>query len=138
MREYSCIAIENQLAALCFARSSQAMRASLATNLCPKGLVALGLAESRRSYVCGVALSREPPQLQQAEPLLAKCHQEHALLPSCDTRFWQAELRVPDAHLRREATAVIAKAASAVLYDTAEGYLVWVCGRVGACFAIIR
>ena len=34
------------------------------------------------------------------------------------------------ADLPREATAVIAKAASALLYDTAVWYLVWVCGRV--------
>ena len=34
------------------------------------------------------------------------------------------------AGLRREATAVIAKAASALFYDTAVWYLVWVCGRV--------
>ena len=34
------------------------------------------------------------------------------------------------ADLRREATAVIAKAASALLYDTAVWYLVWVCGCV--------
>ena len=38
------------------------------------------------------------------------------------------------AYLRREATAVIAKAASAQLYDTAVWYLVWVCGHVGMCF----
>ena len=38
------------------------------------------------------------------------------------------------ADLRGEATAVIAKAASALLYDTAVWYLVWVCGRVGVCF----
>ena len=38
------------------------------------------------------------------------------------------------ADLRREATAVIAKAASALLYDTAVWYLVWVCGRVGCVF----
>ena len=31
------------------------------------------------------------------------------------------------ADLRREATAVIAKAAPALLYDTAVWYLVWVC-----------
>ena len=37
------------------------------------------------------------------------------------------------ADLRREATAVIAKAASALLYDTAVWYLVWVFGRVGVC-----
>ena len=60
------MAVENRLAALCFARSSRATRTSLATNLRPSGLVALGLPESRQSYVRGVALSGEPPQLQQA------------------------------------------------------------------------
>ena len=60
------MALENRLAALCFARSSRATRASRATNLRPSGLVALGLAESRQGYVRGVALSREPPKLQQA------------------------------------------------------------------------
>ena len=66
VREYCCMAVENRLAALCFARSSRATRASCATNLCPSGLVALGSAESRQSYVRGIALSREPPKLQQA------------------------------------------------------------------------
>ena len=60
------MALENRLAALCFARSSRATRASRATNLRPSGLVALGLAESRQGYVRDVALSREPPKLQQA------------------------------------------------------------------------
>ena len=60
------MALENRLAALCFARSSRTTRASRATNLRPSGLVALGLAESRQSYVRGVALSREPIKLQQA------------------------------------------------------------------------
>ena len=40
------------------------------------------------------------------------------------------------ADLRREATAVIAKAASALMDDTAVWYLVWVCGRVGVCFVV--
>ena len=66
VRGYCCMAIENRLAALCFGCSSRATRASRATNLRPSGLVALGLAESRQSYVRGVALSREPPNLQQA------------------------------------------------------------------------
>ena len=66
VREYCCMALENRLAALCFARSSRATRASRATKLRPSGLVALGLAESRHVYVLGVALSREPPKLQQA------------------------------------------------------------------------
>ena len=60
------MAVENRMAALCFARSVRATRASLATNLRPSGLVTLGLAESRQRYVRGVALGREPPQLQQA------------------------------------------------------------------------
>ena len=59
------MALGNRLATLCFARSSRATRASRATNLRPSGLVALGLSESRQSYVRGVALSREPPKLQQ-------------------------------------------------------------------------
>ena len=41
------------------------------------------------------------------------------------------------ADLRREAAAVIAvKPASALLYNTAVWYLVWVCGRVGVCFVV--
>ena len=66
LKEYCCMAVGNRLAALCFARSSRATRASRATNLRPSGLVASGLAESRQSYVRGAALSREPPKLQQA------------------------------------------------------------------------
>ena len=64
--EYCCMAAENGLAALCFARSPRATRASHAMNPRPSGLVAFGLAESRQSYVRGVALSREPPELRQA------------------------------------------------------------------------
>ena len=60
------MALEDRLAALCFARSSRATRASRATNLRPSGLVALGLSEGRQRYVHGVALSRELPKLQQA------------------------------------------------------------------------
>ena len=37
------------------------------------------------------------------------------------------------ADLQREATAVIVKAASALLYDAAVWHLVWVCERVGVC-----
>ena len=50
LREYCCMAVENRLAALCSAHSSQATRASRATNRRPSGLVALGLAESHQSY----------------------------------------------------------------------------------------
>ena len=49
VREYCCMALENRLAALCFARSSRATRASRATNLCPSRLVALGLAEAAKA-----------------------------------------------------------------------------------------
>ena len=56
------------------------------TNLRPSELVALGLDESRQSYVRGVALGREPPKLQQAQPLLAAWDRDRTLLPSCDTR----------------------------------------------------
>ena len=83
------------------------------TNLRPNELVALGLAESRQSYVRGVALSRESPKLQQAQPMLAAWDRDRALLPSCDTRCWRAELGMRHADLLREATAGIAKAASA-------------------------
>ena len=40
------------------------------------------------------------------------------------------------ADLRREATAVMAKAATALLYDTAVWYLVWACERVGVSFVV--
>ena len=66
VREYCCMAVGNRLAALCFACSWRATRASLAISPRSSGLVALGLAESSQSYVRGVALSREQPQLQQA------------------------------------------------------------------------
>ena len=54
------MAIGNRSAALCFARSSRATRASRATKLRLSGLVAFGLAESRQSYVRGAALRRKP------------------------------------------------------------------------------
>ena len=60
------MAVENRLAALYFAHSSRATRASGATNLGPSGFVALGLAESRQSYIRDVALSREPLKVQRA------------------------------------------------------------------------
>ena len=37
------------------------------------------------------------------------------------------------AYLRREGIAVIAKAASALLYDTTVWYLAWVCGTWDGC-----
>ena len=48
------MAVENRLEALCFVRSPSG------------GLVALNLAESCQIYVRGIALSLEPPKLQQA------------------------------------------------------------------------
>ena len=57
VREYRCMAIESRLEALCFVRSPRATRASRVTNPRPSGLMALDLAESRQSYVRGVAIS---------------------------------------------------------------------------------
>ena len=103
------------------------------TNPRPSELVALGLAESRQGYVRGVALSREPPKLQQ--PLLAAWDRNRALLPSCDTRCWRAELGMRHADLLREATAVIATPASApcMILQCGTWYgcvAVWPCGCV--------
>ena len=98
------------------------------TNPRPSELVALGLAESRQSYVRGVALSQEPPKLQQAQPLLAAWDRDRALLPSCDTRCWRAELGMRHSDLLREATAVIANPASAPYIILQCGtWAVWVC-----------
>ena len=83
------------------------------TNLCPSELVPLGFVESRQSYVRGVALSRQPPRLQQAQLLLAAWDRDRALLPSCNTRCWRAELGMRHADFLREATAGIAKPPSA-------------------------
>ena len=105
------------------------------TNPRPSELVALGLAESRQSYVRGVALSREPPMPQQVQPLLAAWDRYRALLPSCDTRCWRAELGMCHANLLREATAGIAKPASVpcmiLLCGTWYGFVaVWSYGCV--------
>ena len=101
--------------------------------------------------VGSVGLSRKSPKL-----LLWRCTQPRAakttatgiavvgkmasitraILLSGDTRSWRAELGVSHADLRREATAVTAKAASALLHDTAVWYLVWVCGCEGVCFVV--
>ena len=98
-------------------------------NLRPSELVALGLAESRQSYVRGVALSREPRKLQQAQPLLAAWDRDRALLPSCDTRCWRAELGMRHADLLPEATAGIAKPASALC-------MILQCGTWYGCVAV--
>ena len=105
------------------------------TNPRPSELVSLGLAESRQSYVRGVVLSREPPKLQQAQPLLAAWDRYRALLPSFDTRCWRAELGMRHADLLREATAVIATPASApcMILQCGTWYgcvAVWPCGCV--------
>ena len=131
MREYCCTVGEIGWQ-LC-ARAVSASNGS--TNLGPSELVALGLAESRQSYVRGVALSREPPKLQQAQPLLAAWNRDRALLPSCDTRCWRAKLGMRHADLLREATAGIAKPASAHCMIMHCGtwcgcMAVWPCGRV--------
>ena len=89
----------------------------------------LGLAESRQSYVRGVALGREPPKLQQAQPLLAEWDRDRALLPSCDTRCWRAELGMRHADLLRKATAEIAKPASAPC-------MILQCGTWYGCVAV--
>ena len=99
------------------------------TNLRPSELVALGSAGSRQSYVRGVALSREPPNLQQAQPLLAAWDRDRALLPSCDTRCWRAELGMRHADLLREATSGIAKPASSPC-------MILQCGTCYGCVAV--
>ena len=88
VREYCCTAVEIGWQ-LCDSRAFSASNGS--ANPRPSELVALGLAESRQSYVRGVALSRKPPKLQQAQPLLAAWDRYRALLLSCDTRCWRAD-----------------------------------------------
>ena len=131
VREYCCTAVEIgwQLCA------SHFLHENGSTNPRPSELMALDLAESRQSYVRGVAISRESPKLQQAQPLLAAWDRYRALLPSCVTRCWRAELGMRHADLLREATAVIAKPASApcmiLLCGTWYGFLaVWPCACV--------
>ena len=110
MREYCCTAVEIGWQ-LCASRAFSASNGS--TNPRPSEVVALGFDESCQSYVRGAALSREPPKLEQAQPLLAAWDRYRALLPLCDTRCWRAELGMRHADLLREATAVIATPASA-------------------------
>ena len=83
VREYCCTAVEIGWQ-LCASRAFSASNGS--TNHRNSELVALGLAESRQSYVRGVALCRGPPKLQQAQPLLAAWDRYRSLLLSCDTR----------------------------------------------------
>ena len=124
---------------------SSALRAFSASNGSanprPSESVALGLTESRQSYVRGVALSREAPKSQQPQPLLAASDRDRALLPSCESRCWRAKLGMLHADSLREATAGIAKPASApcMIVQCGTWYecvAVWPCGRVAVwvCF----
>ena len=119
---------------LCASRAFSASNGS--TNPRPSGLVALGLAECRQGYFRGVALSREPPKLQQAQSLLAAWDRYRALLPSWDTRCWRAELGMRHADLLRQATNSSHSQASVsawiiLLCGTWYGYMaVWPCGCV--------
>ena len=108
------------------------------------------LDESSSQRVGGFGLSRKPPKLRSwscTQPRAAKAtagaavvaawDRDRALLPSCDTRCWRAELGMRHADFLRQATAGIAKPASAPCIITAVWYLVWVCGRVAVwvCFS---
>ena len=64
----------------------------------------------------------------------APVFRSRAILPSCDTRCWRAELGMRHADLLREATAVIPKLALALCIILL--YLVWVCGRVAVCVCV--
>ena len=95
--------------------------------------MALGLAESRQSYVREVALSREPPKLQKAQPSLAAWDRDRALLPSCDTRRWRATLGMRHPDFLREATAAKPASAPCLILQCGTWYgcvAVWPCGCV--------
>ena len=137
VREYCCIAVEVgwQLCALRFLREQR-------------------LDEPSSQRVGGFGLSRKPPKLcswcctqpraakaiiHQAQPLLAAWDLYRALLPSCDTRCWRAELGMRHADLRQEATVVIDKPASApcMIQQCGTWYgCVGFCGRVGVCLMV--
>ena len=69
------MAVENRLAALCFASSSRATLFSCATKLGLSGLVAFVLAESRKAtFVALHSAERRQSYSRQALPLLAKLH----------------------------------------------------------------
>ena len=76
-REYCCTAQSKSVGSFVL-RAFSASNGS--ANPRPSELVPLGLVESRQSYVRGVALSREPPKLQQPQPLLAAWDRDRALL----------------------------------------------------------
>ena len=76
VRESCCMAVANQLVALCFARSPRAMRASHATNPRPRGLVALDF-------------SQKPPKLRSwscTQPRAAKATAGAAVVGSMGSR----------------------------------------------------
>ena len=134
VREYCCTAVEIGWQ-LCASRLLREQRLGEPSSQRVGGF-GLRLAESRQSYVLGVALSREPPKLQQPQPLLAAWDRDRALLTSCNTRCWRAKLGMRHAVLLREATAGIAKPASApcmILQCRTwyGGVAVWVCLVVG-------
>ena len=128
VREYCCTAVEIgwQLCASRFLREQR-----------------LGEPSSQRVGGFGL-ISRKPPKLQQPQPLLAAWDRDRGLLPSCDTRCWRAKLGMRHADLLREATAGIAKPASApcMILQCGTWYgcvAVWRCGCVfsgGMSYAI--
>ena len=67
VREYCCTAGEIGWQ-LCASRFLRGQRLDKPSSQRVRGF---GLSRSRQSYVRGVALSREPPKIQQAQPLLA-------------------------------------------------------------------
>ena len=79
VREYCCMAVESRFDAPCFVCFPRATCASRATNPRPSGLVSLDLAETRQSYVRGVALSREPPTYSKR----SRCWQNYIGIALC-------------------------------------------------------
>ena len=123
---------------------SSVLRAFFVNNAC------FARNEPSSKRVGGVGLSGKPPKLRSwrcTQPRAAKARAGVAVVGKtasitraaavvCDTHCWRAELGVRLADSQREATAVIAKPASVLLYDSAVWYMAWVCGRVGVCFVV--
>ena len=126
VREYCWMAVEISWQ-LCALRAFSASKGS--ANPHPSECVAFRLIRKPPNYVRWVALSREPPKLQQPQPLLAAWDRDRALMPSCDTRCWRAKLGMRHADLLREATARIAKPASAPC-------MILQCGTWYGCVAV--
>ena len=127
VKEYCCTAVESVGSS-----ASRFLREQRLGEPSSQRVGGLGLAESRQNFVRGVAFSREPPKLQQPQPLLAAWDRDRALLPSCDTRCWRAKLGMRHADLLREAIAEIANPASApcMILQCGTWYgcvAVWVC-----------